>query len=226
MRQGHRCSRVHATLRLESIRTVVARAAHFVCQHQRLACDPRWPYLFDGAGCCQGGARGGRLPVASGVLISLSALGSSQSVRGSCLGFSIPCGAVRRPDRSGSLPRRWWSRSCDAAPARRPARARARARRRSATRRARRSSHRTACSRPHLGVTRQMPGFGPPLFAYAPDFRGVLREPGAVPAEVVETGPAPWAPGWRRDAGIGGAPAPRPTPRSCLVSSGDRRARR
>ncbi len=34
-----------------------------------------------------------------------SALGSAQSVRGSCLGFSIPCRAVRRPERSGSLPR-------------------------------------------------------------------------------------------------------------------------
>jgi hypothetical protein len=39
-------------------------------------------------------------------LISVSALGCWQSVRGSCLGFSIPCGAVRRPERSGSLPRR------------------------------------------------------------------------------------------------------------------------
>src|SRR3954471_3346658 len=39
------------------------------------------------------------------MLISLSALGSSQSVRGSCLGFSIPCRAVRRPESSGSLPR-------------------------------------------------------------------------------------------------------------------------
>jgi pimeloyl-ACP methyl ester carboxylesterase len=46
------------------------------------------------------GARG-----VGGVLISLSALGSAQSVRGSCLGFSIPCGAVRRPESSGSLPR-------------------------------------------------------------------------------------------------------------------------
>jgi hypothetical protein len=38
-------------------------------------------------------------------LISLSALVVSQSVRGSCLGFSIPCRAVRRPESSGSLPR-------------------------------------------------------------------------------------------------------------------------
>src|SRR3954451_18167073 len=35
-------------------------------------------------------------------LISLSALGSSQSVRGSCLGFSIPWWAVKRPETSGA----------------------------------------------------------------------------------------------------------------------------
>jgi hypothetical protein len=44
-------------------------------------------------------------PGCEAVLISLSALGSSQSVRGSGLGFSIPCRAVRRPESSGSLPR-------------------------------------------------------------------------------------------------------------------------
>lgn len=41
-------------------------------------------------------------------LISLSALGASQSDRGSCLGFSIPCRAVRRPESGGSLPRQGW----------------------------------------------------------------------------------------------------------------------
>jgi hypothetical protein len=38
----------------------------------------------------------------NGVLIG----GSDQDGRGSCLGFSIPCGAVRRPESSWSLPRR------------------------------------------------------------------------------------------------------------------------
>jgi hypothetical protein len=51
------------------------------------------------------GRGGGRVWLAAAWwLISLSALGA-QSVRGGCLGFLIPCGAVRRPESSGSLPR-------------------------------------------------------------------------------------------------------------------------
>jgi hypothetical protein len=49
------------------------------------------------------------LPAGEVGLISLSALGSAQSVRGSCLGFSIPCRAVRWPESSGSLPRQEWA---------------------------------------------------------------------------------------------------------------------
>jgi hypothetical protein len=59
--------------------------------------------LFWGAGCQ--GFGGGRVrSVWEWWLISLSAL-PGQIVRGSCLGLSIPCGAVRRPESSGSLAR-------------------------------------------------------------------------------------------------------------------------
>jgi hypothetical protein len=50
---------------------------------------PRRCFAMKGWSVSSGGGGGGRLPVASGSLISLSALGSSQSVRGSCLHFSI-----------------------------------------------------------------------------------------------------------------------------------------
>ena len=61
-------------------------------------------FLFD-QGCCVNGLLGGCSRWWRWGLISLSALGSAQSVRGSCLGFSIPCRAVRRPESNGSLPR-------------------------------------------------------------------------------------------------------------------------